>query len=169
MFEQLPLKDIHMPDPVSWWPPAPGWWLLPVVLALLVVLARILRRSLRRMRDRRRLRRQALAELSRIEKDLDESGDLSGALERTSVLLRRVAVSVFPGRRVAGRAGPEWSEWLQRTGPASLDAAIIEAMTRAPYRRVPEVRVDSALTAARQWIEHVTRRTGRRADHEGAS
>ena len=28
----LPLRDLHLPDAIGWWPPAPGWW---VVIALL--------------------------------------------------------------------------------------------------------------------------------------
>jgi len=30
------LRDIHLPDPVSWWPPAFGWWLVAVTLVLAV-------------------------------------------------------------------------------------------------------------------------------------
>ena len=32
----LPLRDIHLPLPVDGWPPAPGWWLVALVVASLV-------------------------------------------------------------------------------------------------------------------------------------
>jgi cbb3-type cytochrome oxidase subunit 3 len=32
----LPLKDIHLPEAISWWPPAIGWWLLLVLIPLTV-------------------------------------------------------------------------------------------------------------------------------------
>ncbi|MBT3527943.1 MAG: DUF4381 domain-containing protein, partial [Porticoccaceae bacterium] len=25
------LRGIHLPDPISWWPLAPGWWVLIVI------------------------------------------------------------------------------------------------------------------------------------------
>ena len=46
--EPLPLRDIHLPEPVGWWPPAIGWWLLPVcVLGLIVLLIWLIRRRMR--------------------------------------------------------------------------------------------------------------------------
>ncbi|MBV1912177.1 MAG: DUF4381 domain-containing protein, partial [Cycloclasticus sp.] len=36
MNEELPLRDIHLPDAITWWPPAIGWWLL---LAVIIVAA----------------------------------------------------------------------------------------------------------------------------------
>ena len=32
--EQIPLRDLHLPDAISWWPLAPGWW---IVLGLALI------------------------------------------------------------------------------------------------------------------------------------
>ena len=36
--ESLPLKDIHLPADVPWWPLAPGWWVLLAALLVLTLL-----------------------------------------------------------------------------------------------------------------------------------
>jgi len=156
MFERLPLKDIHLPDPVSWWPPGIGWWLLLPALVALVLLARALVGVLRRARGRRRLRRQALAELARIERELEAGGDGARAMERISILLRRVAITIFPGSGVPGRAGRAWVDWLGRTGPADIDAGALAPLADAPYRAVLEASPRPAVAAAGRWIRHVT-------------
>ena len=35
---QLPLRDIHLPEVIGWWPPAIGWWILAAVVLLAAVL-----------------------------------------------------------------------------------------------------------------------------------
>lgn len=158
VFEQLPLRDIHLPDPVSWWPPAPGWWLLAAVTVLLGVAAWKLAAVVRRGLARRRLRRQALEELRRIQRDLETRGNAARTMEHLSVLLRRVAVTVFSDHGVAGLAGRAWVDWLARTGPAGLDGGPLAALAEAPYRRAPDTPARPVIDAAGRWIRHVTKR-----------
>ena len=33
------LRDIRLPDPVGWWPPAPGWWIFGGLIVAAVVAA----------------------------------------------------------------------------------------------------------------------------------
>ena len=54
------LRDLHMPDPISWWPPAFGWWMVMGLLIIggsLIIWAWV-------YRQRTRPRRLALAQLN---------------------------------------------------------------------------------------------------------
>ena len=35
---ELPLRDIHLPEAISWWPPAIGWWILAVLIPVILYL-----------------------------------------------------------------------------------------------------------------------------------
>ena len=54
---EIPIRDLHLPEPVGWWPLAPGWWLL-ITIAVLGI-GWLLLRALRRYR-RGQARRQEI-------------------------------------------------------------------------------------------------------------
>ncbi|MEM9057640.1 MAG: DUF4381 domain-containing protein [Pseudomonadota bacterium] len=140
---QLALRDIHLPDPVSWWPPAPGWWLLiALVLALLGL-------ALYRYRLRRQLR-YARAQLDRALAEWREHGDGHRFAGRVSVLLRRLAISRFDDAGVAGLTGERWLAFLAaQSAPAVADGfrrGAGQCLATAPFD--PQARVDAEALAA---------------------
>ncbi|MFQ5589272.1 MAG: DUF4381 domain-containing protein [Nitrospiria bacterium] len=106
--ESLPLRDIHLPDPVSWWPPAPGWWVLlgGLILLLLALLA------FRVVHRRRRVRVAALKALQAISLDFSTDRDAHRLVKSLSILLRRTCLSYFPRAEVAGLTGEKWLRFL---------------------------------------------------------
>jgi len=34
----IAIRDIHLPDAISWWPLAPGWWGLLALIVIAIVL-----------------------------------------------------------------------------------------------------------------------------------
>jgi hypothetical protein len=104
----LPIRDIHLPDPVSWWPPALGWWLL--LLLIVVAVALIVWRTKRRRLFK--LRNTARAELDALYQEYQKQYDAKQFACELSVLLRRICISYFPGSDAAGLAGTQWLEFL---------------------------------------------------------
>lgn len=108
----LPLRDIHLPDPVSWWPPAPGWWLLAGAVVVAVALALW-------QRHRTRRTRAALAAIRRIGAALEAGESPAECLRQLSVVLRRFVMSTAVGEdahKVAGLVGRPWLDYLDARG-----------------------------------------------------
>lgn len=158
MLEQLPLRDIHLPEPVSWWPPAPGWWLLGAGALLAILLARRGYRLVKKARRRARLRREALGALDGIEHRFAADRDPAAALQAVSVLLRRVARTVFGDGAPVHLSGEEWVCWLRRHAPPGMDTGSLAPLADAPYRARPEADPWAVIRAGRHWARAASRR-----------
>lgn len=107
------LRDIHLPDPVGWWPPAPGWWLL--LLLCIALIAGAL--WWRRYRFRKlAYKREALAEWQNIHARYLNDKDNAVLLAELSVLLKRTSITRYGRTETAGLAGEQWLEFLDQTG-----------------------------------------------------
>ena len=107
----LPLREIHLPESVGWWPPAPGWWLLPVFL--LLGLAAAWYGCLLYRRRKYSAVNMARRELAEIRSRYVTDRDTGHCVRSVSGLLRRVSISVFPRAESAGLTGDEWVAFLQ--------------------------------------------------------
>ena len=144
------LRDVRLPDAVSWWPLAPGWWALAalVVAGLAVATALAARR-------RRSTRRAALVELGRLRR-AGAASDPVGLATALGVLMRRVLLAADgAGSPAATLHGDAWSERLS-TGPAAMPAPFARWIASAPYAgaahgaAVPDA--DALLDASARWI-----------------
>jgi len=146
--QMLELRDIHAAPPPGLWPPAPGWWVLAILLASLLVLGIL---WLRRRYRAQRCRRQALLELDNITRGYKDNYDRLVA--ETGIWLRRVALQRYPQEEVASLTGSAWLEFLDATGgDGEFRNGPGQVLETGPYRQhVQGVAVDSLLALARSW------------------
>jgi len=150
MNPELSLRDIHLPDPVSWWPPAIGWWLL---LALLILLS-LLIWGIRKLMARRQLRKMALAELTGIESHFGLHQNSQQLVSEVSVLLRRICISRFPRNNIAGLNGEAWIQFLNSQAN-SFDAETSHALINGPFQRQCDINSQALINASRHWIKQL--------------
>ena len=117
------LRDIHPMDPVSWWPPAPGWWLLAAAIVAGLWLAwryypRLRLPSLTGITWRWDAARQ-LRYLRRRARDQDPRDTVA----EFSELLRRIAMARYGRQSCAGLTGRDWLNWLQDHDPQGYNWA----------------------------------------------
>jgi uncharacterized protein DUF4381 len=123
------LRDLHLPPEAGLWPPAPGWWLVAAVLALLAGFA--VRRQLRRRPLRSALRE--LDALAAAQRDVPDPVRFAAGLSR---LVRRYALWRFPRREIAGLSGSAWLAFLDEHGGGGRfrdgAGALLESLPYAP-------------------------------------
>ncbi len=147
---QLDLKDIHLPETISWWPPALGWWILAVLIPLLILMLVKIYQHLTR-KTAIKTAKKILANLKQ-----DSSKDNFQKLRELSVLLRRVAISVSPKRDVAGLTGRAWLDFLDSSLKDSPFAEGIGAcLASEPYRKTPltEIEITQLISLCEVWLK----------------
>ena len=149
------LRDISLPEAVSWWPLAPGWWLAAGTVATLFTGALVYLYF-----HRRSLRYIALQELTLLRQ---QAGDMHVVelATRLSVLLHRIAVAA--GNRASGKLSDgQWSEYLCQ-GKQGMEPEIAGFIASAPYRGQAHFPADtvmpdnsSLLDKSEHWIRRHT-------------
>ncbi len=147
----LPLRDLHLPEPVGWWPLAPGWWFLVGVLA--VVLAYALYRAYQRHRHHAP-RRYALRQLARFESEYLEHRNPVTLGKQLSELLRRGMLAYADRDQVAGLTGEDWLAWLDRGMPLPYfhtegGKSLLQLPYRDPTGDFSDVDIDALISAVR--------------------
>ncbi|MCQ8103432.1 DUF4381 domain-containing protein [Methylomonas sp. SURF-2] len=147
--EPLALRDIRLPEDIGWWPPAPAWWLLPLLLILLILVGRYAYRRL----TRKTAVKRAQTLLNRMRR---QQSDTKQTLTELSALLRRVAIGTEPRAGVAQLHGQAWLEYLDRKLPdAPFSQGVGRCLADSHYRPAPadDADLEALFALCERWLK----------------
>ncbi len=122
MQDNLPeLRDIHLPDGVSAFPIANGWWLLLAGIVLLFLSVQFVLYLRRYSKARYALK--LLQEIS--------AENVVLAAKEMSEILRRICV--FKYKEAAAMLGTDWIAFLNQKSKTPLNETSAELLINAPY------------------------------------
>jgi len=151
----LPLRDIHIPEAIGWWPPAIGWWLVLVLTLLFLGFLFWLYKRL--------TRKTALKTARKMLKALknDSSLDDLAKITELSALLRRVAISTNTRAQVAGLAGQNWLHYLDRSvkgAPFSEGVGRVFLDTHYQKPAPSELAIQEVFQLCEDWLKAQSKR-----------
>ena len=141
------LRDIHLPDPVSYWPPAPGWWVVAAIALAIIATTAVL--TYKRY-QRNAYRREAASKLNTINQ-LRVDGDHRAYLQQLNHLLKQTALTIDEREAISSLSGKNWLQFLDRSAKTSAftDGAG-SILANGPYQATVE---ESDLSALHQLAE----------------
>ncbi len=148
------LRDIRDLDPVGWWPPAPGWWLVAGLgLLLLAASLWLWRIAPYQFEGWRWDARQRLKRLRR-QLDNQQPKKIAGEL---SELLRRIAIARCGRHSCAGLTGEAWLAWLTDNDPTGFDwrergHILLELPYAPPQTLGSKAALNELIGAALGWV-----------------
>ncbi|MBL4711935.1 MAG: DUF4381 domain-containing protein [Gammaproteobacteria bacterium] len=145
----IPIRDIHLPDMYGWWPPALGWWLLLFILFMVFYGIPWLRKKLRH----KTIDQQASAQFITIKTRFEDHQDKAQLLQELSVMLRRICMTYRTRAQVASLLDKQWLKQLDKlVGKTCFTPDIAALLINGPYQKQPDFDADELLTSCQHWI-----------------
>lgn len=149
------MNDVITPEPVGLWPPAPGWWLLGILLCVVIGISLF---SLWHRHRQNRYKKFALAELDALRRnqDLYRNSELAQAV---NAVLKKTALNAYSHsrHRLAALYGEAWLDFLDRTlkkpAPQTPDKSWISKMYQ-PYVSSESIDRVALQHYARHWVKY---------------
>lgn len=144
------LRPLHLPEAIGWWPLAPGWWGLLILVILIIGLWLW-------WHHRQALLRTALKELDAIQNAELNNADFATRLNQ---LLRRVALANYPSQEVASLNGDNWLKFLDaHISKGGFLSANGQNLLLAAYAREAVLEREVLVRLTKRWIRENHRRS----------
>jgi len=150
LLEQM--RDIHLPAEVSWWPLAPGWWIL---LFLLLAAALFAIWALIQNHNKNRYRKLACIELDLAFAQWQESLDAAAFIQATNAILKRTIAAGFASnsaKTALSLTGVRWTNMLDQYSGNDLSGSSAQALAQSGYEPNPDVDIPKLHSEAKDWI-----------------
>lgn len=143
------LRDIHLPDAISWWPPAIGWWiLLALIISVLIFLPKLYRRV-----TFTPLNKVANITFQNIVAKYKESNNDSTLIVETSQFLRQIAMSYCGREDVAQLTGEKWVHALNNiTKQNHFTDDLKLSLVNAPYQKNIDLDTEQFINTVQNWL-----------------
>jgi len=147
--ESIPLRDIHLPTEVSWWPLATIWW---VILALIILLPIAIHYLLKWRRERFITR--ANKQLQIIVDDYQNHQDSQLYCKNLSIFLRQCAMTIKNRQQTAALTGKKWLGFLDGLGNTQeFSDGVGQILLTAPYQQQPVAEVEQLEKLIKKWVK----------------
>ena len=143
------LRDIHLPDAISWWPPAIGWWiLLALIIAAFVFVPKLYRRM-----TYTPLNKVANITFQNIVTEYKKNNNESIFVIETSQFLRQTAMSYCGRDKVAQLTGDKWVQALNGiTEQDYFSDKIKQTLVNAPYQKTISIDAEQLINTVQNWL-----------------
>ncbi len=127
------LKDIQLPEPVSCWPPAPGWWILAIIFMGLIAFSIW---KFLQYKHQQQYRKTAAHLLAQAKTLFSKNNDVKAYLQTLAEILRRTALTAYSEQSIESLQGDAWLQFLDTKIQKKLAGKENLSFTKGPAKKI---------------------------------
>lgn len=146
------LRDIHLPTAISWWPLAPGWYIIIALSMMIIAFFAI------RYWRIWKFRQQAINAVTDLAHEFTQSQYAPSIIAKLNKLLKQMALTCSRNPSVASLYGQAWLEYLDQTGKThAFTQGAGRLLISTPYQHQNAKNALPLFKLAEKWIRRQRR------------